>query len=157
MDYNVQPAELLRGTLQLPADKSISHRSAMFAALHEEPSTITNFSEAADPHSTLDCLRRLGVEIREPGDRTIVVEGVGRDGLQVPSGELDCGNSGTTMRLLSGIIAGSGVPARLTGDESRSARTGKRIIDPVRGRGAGSEARDTDFAPLAVSRATKEE
>src|SRR5699024_9301605 len=142
-------------TLQLPADKSISHRSAMFAALHEEPSTITNFSEAADPHSTLDCLRRLGVEIREPGDRTIVVEGGGRDGLPVPSGELDCGNSGTTMRLLSGIIAGSGVPARLTGDESLSARTMKRIIDPLREMGARIEARENDFAPLDISRDTR--
>lgn len=152
MDYKTQPAASLHGTLQLPADKSISHRSAMFAALHEGTSTITNFSEAADPHSTISCMRGLGVEIHEPGDNVIIVHGVGRDGLQAPSGDLDCGNSGTTMRLLSGIIAGSGVPARLTGDESLSARTMKRIIDPLRKMGAKIEARNDDFAPLSISR-----
>lgn len=152
MDYKVRPAESLHGILQLPADKSISHRSAMFAALHQGTSTITNFSEAADPHSTLDCFRRLGVDIQEPGGNKVVVQGVGRDGLQPPSGDLDCGNSGTTMRLLSGIIAGSGVPARLTGDESLSARTMKRIIEPLRKMGALVKARADDFAPLNIRR-----
>lgn len=154
MDREVQPAGQLRGTLTLPADKSISHRSAMFAALHEGTSTITNFSTAADPHSTLDCLRKLGVEIREE-DTTIVVEGVGRDGLQEPEEDLDCGNSGTTMRLLSGIIAGSGVTARLTGDQSLSARTMRRIIDPLEKMGAEINARDQDFAPLKIKRTEK--
>jgi 3-phosphoshikimate 1-carboxyvinyltransferase len=152
MNYDVQPTTELQGTLQLPADKSISHRSAMFAALHDGKSTITNFSEAADPHSTLDCLRRLGIAIEESGDNTIIVEGKGRDGLQKPSKDLDCGNSGTTMRLLSGIIAGSGVSARLTGDESLSARTMKRIIDPLAQMGAQIDARESDFAPLNISR-----
>lgn len=152
MNYEVQPTTALKGTLQLPADKSISHRSAMFAALHDGTSTITNFSEAADPHSTLDCLRRLGIRIEEPGDNTVIVEGKGRDGLETPSNDLDCGNSGTTMRLLSGIIAGSGIPARLSGDESLSARTMKRIIDPLTEMGATIDARDSDFAPLDISR-----
>ncbi|SHF59032.1 3-phosphoshikimate 1-carboxyvinyltransferase [Fodinibius roseus] len=152
MDYTVQPAASLHGILQLPADKSISHRAAMFAALHQGRSTITNFSEAADPHSTLDCMRELGVEIEEPGNHTLIVHGVGRDGLQTPSGDLDCGNSGTTMRLLSGIIAGSGVSARLTGDESLSVRTMKRIIEPLRAMGAHIEAREDDFAPLNFRR-----
>ena len=154
MIKEVETVELLRGTLQLPADKSISHRAAMFAALHEGRSTIENFSEAADPHSTLDCLRKLGVTIHEKRDNnnTIEVEGVGRDGLQQPSEDLNCGNSGTTMRLLSGIIAGSGGPARLTGDASLSARTMKRIIDPLTAMGAHIEARKNDFAPLNISR-----
>lgn len=152
MDYEVQPAESLSGTLNLPADKSISHRSAMFAALHPGTSTITNFSEAADPHSTLACLRGLGIEIEEPGEHTVIVHGKGRDGLQAPDEALDCGNSGTTMRLLSGIIAGSGVSVRLTGDESLSARTMKRIIDPLKKMGAEIRARDHDFAPLDISR-----
>ncbi|NGP89615.1 3-phosphoshikimate 1-carboxyvinyltransferase [Fodinibius halophilus] len=152
MNQDVTPAKVLQGTLKLPADKSISHRSAMFASLHEGTSTINNFSTAADPHSTLDCMRRLGVAIRELGDNTIEVEGVGRDGLETPSDDLDCGNSGTTMRLLSGIIAGSGVPARLTGDESLSARTMKRIIDPLSEMGANIDARKDDYAPLAISR-----
>lgn len=153
MNYEVRPAvTTLQGTLHLPADKSISHRSAMFAALHNGRSTITNFSEAADPHSTLDCLRRLGIDIKEPGDNTVIVEGKGRDGFQTPSEDLDCGNSGTTMRLLSGIIGGAGVPARLTGDESLSARTMKRIIDPLKEMGITIEARKDDYAPLNISR-----
>ncbi|SMO65476.1 3-phosphoshikimate 1-carboxyvinyltransferase [Fodinibius sediminis] len=152
MDYKVQPATSLQGTLQLPADKSISHRAAMFAALHEGTSVITNFSEAADPHSTLDCLRRLGVEIEEQSGHTIKVEGVGRDGMKTPSTDLDCGNSGTTMRLLSGIITGSGLSARLTGDESLSNRTMRRIIEPLRRMGAHIDAREDDFAPLSISR-----
>ncbi|MCW9708581.1 3-phosphoshikimate 1-carboxyvinyltransferase [Fodinibius salsisoli] len=152
MNYEVQPATTLQGKIDLPADKSISHRSAMFAALHNGRSAITNFSEAADPHSTLDCLRRLGITIEEPGDNTVIVEGKGRDGLQTPSKDLDCGNSGTTMRLLSGIIAGSGVSARLTGDESLSARTMKRIIDPLTEMGAIIEAREADYAPLNINR-----
>ena len=152
MDYKIQPSTRLSGTVNLPADKSISHRAAMFAALHKGVSTIRNFSAAADPHSTLDCLRRLGVDIQEDGDAQITVKGVGRSGLQQPEEDLDCGNSGTTMRLLSGIIAGAGVQARLTGDDSLSARTMKRIIDPLTERGATITAREDDFAPLNIER-----
>lgn len=154
MDREVQPTSTLRGALKLPADKSISHRSVMFASLYDGISTIRNFSEAADPHSTIACMRMLGVTIRELNDElnTIEVEGVGRNGLQSPDGDLNCGNSGTTMRLLSGIVAGSGVKARLTGDDSLSARTMKRIIDPLTEMGAEIEARDNDFAPLQISR-----
>lgn len=154
MNQQIQPAEKLDGTLSLPADKSISHRSAMFAALHDGSSTIMNFSEAADPHSTLYCLRQLGVEIEEKGS-TIIVKGVGRDGFKTPEKDLDCGNSGTTMRLLSGIIAGSGVEARLVGDESLSSRTMRRIIDPLEKMGAEIEARNQDYAPLRIKRRSK--
>ncbi|WP_138432178.1 3-phosphoshikimate 1-carboxyvinyltransferase [Fodinibius saliphilus] len=152
MKQDVTPAKVLKGTLNLPADKSISHRSAMFAALYEGISTISNFSTAADPHSTLDCMRKLGVSIREQEDNTIEIKGVGREGLQASAKELDCGNSGTTMRLLSGIIGGSGVSARLIGDESLSARTMKRIIDPLTKMGITIEARDGDYAPLEIHR-----
>lgn len=154
MNKEVNPADTLQGSLKLPADKSISHRSVMFASLHKGTSTISNFSEAADPHSTIACLKKLGVTIKEHHDehQTVSVQGVGRNGLQEPDNDLDCGNSGTTMRLLSGIIAGSGVTARLVGDESLSARTMKRIIDPLRGMGAQIKARDDDFAPLHISR-----
>jgi 3-phosphoshikimate 1-carboxyvinyltransferase len=124
----------------------------MFASLHEGNSTIRNFSEAADPHSTIDCMRKLGVTIREQDDNTIEVVGVGRDGLLEPDEDIDCGNSGTTMRLLSGIIAGSGLSARLVGDKSLSSRTMKRIIDPLTEMGAAIDARENDFAPLKISR-----
>lgn len=154
MNKEVSPAGALQGSLKLPADKSISHRSVMFASLHQGMSTISNFSEAVDPHSTIDCLRKLGVTIQEHDDEhhTVEVQGVGRDGLRQPDEDLNCGNSGTTMRLLSGIIAGSGVTARLTGDNSLSGRTMKRIIDPLRKMGAQIKARDDDFAPLEISR-----
>jgi len=151
MNKKVDPANGLNGTIKLPPDKSISHRSVMFASLHEGQSIIRNFSAAADPHSTIECMRGLGVTIHEDNS-TVEVEGVGREGLQAPQGDLDCGNSGTTMRLLSGIIAGAGVSARLVGDESLSARTMKRIIDPLTEMGAEINAREDDFAPLEISR-----
>ncbi|WP_441000296.1 3-phosphoshikimate 1-carboxyvinyltransferase [Fodinibius sp. SL11] len=151
MKKEVSPAPILKGTIKLPADKSISHRSVMFASLHKGQSSIHNFSSAADPHSTIECMQGLGVTVRKTGN-TVEVEGVGRDGLQSPKEDLNCGNSGTTMRLLSGIIAGSGVSARLVGDESLSARTMKRIIDPLTQMGAEITARANDFAPLQINR-----
>src|SRR5690625_3682610 len=83
MTESIQPALTLRGALKLPADKSISHRSALFAAISEETSTITNYSDAADPHSTLDCLEAPGVEIERDGNK-ITIQGVGRDGFKTP-------------------------------------------------------------------------
>src|SRR5699024_1126082 len=124
----------------------------MFASLHRGTSIIRNFSEAADPHSTIDCFRKLGVNISVSSDNQITVDGVGREGMEKPTEELDCGNSGTTMRLLSGIIAGSGISAQLTGDESLSSRTMRRVIDPLENMGANIEARKGDFAPLQISR-----
>lgn len=152
MKEEVTSVSFLTGAPNLPADKSISHRSVMFASLHQGNSTITNFSTAADPHSTIQCMRGLGVAIEELDDNVIEVEGVGRDGLESPGRDLDCGNSGTTMRLLSGIIAGAGVTARLTGDQSLSARTMKRIIDPLSEMGAEIDARENDYAPLFIRR-----
>lgn len=151
MHRNVTPASKLQGSIALPPDKSISHRAAMFAALHEGTSVITNYSRADDPRSTLKCLRGLGVSVEEDGDR-IVIEGAGRDGLKEPVTELDCGNSGTTMRLLSGIVGGAGINCTLSGDESLSARTMKRIIDPLSSMGVRIDARDNNYAPLKISR-----
>lgn len=151
MEQKVKPASGLKGTLYLPPDKSIAHRSAMFAALAETDSVIKNYSEAADPQSTLSCLQQLGVSIEKHGS-TITVHGVGRNGFETPKESLDCGNSGTTMRLLSGIIAGAGLEVTLVGDESLSRRTMKRIISPLRMMGAKIEARDDNYAPLHFKR-----
>ncbi len=151
MIRQIAPAGELKGTITPPPDKSISHRSVMFAALHEGKSTIRNFSDAADPHSTIDCFRSLGVQIEEEGS-TLTVHGVGRKGFTEPADDLDCGNSGTTMRLLSGIIAGAGVKSRLVGDESLSSRTMRRVIDPLEQMGAKINARKNDYAPLEISR-----
>jgi len=146
---NISPARKLNGTLVLPADKSISHRAVMFAGLHDGQSVMENFSTAADPHSTLACMRQLGVGISTNGNQ-VIVDGVGRDGLQPPAEPLNCGNSGTTMRLLSGIVGGAGISCTLTGDESLSARTMQRIIDPLRQMGINISGRDDNFAPLNI-------
>ncbi len=147
MDKEVQPAKKLEGTIKLPPDKSISHRSAMFAALHEGNSQIENFSLAADPLSTLSCLQQLGVNVKREGQK-VTIKGVGRYGFKNTDEPLDCGNSGTTMRLLSGIVGGAGLTCTLTGDASLSARTMKRIIDPLRAMGIGVSGRDGNYAPL---------
>ncbi|MGH9841134.1 MAG: 3-phosphoshikimate 1-carboxyvinyltransferase [Blastocatellia bacterium] len=143
------PAARLRGDFQLPGDKSISHRSAMFAAIGDGVSRIRNYSSARDCQSTLDCLEALGVQVkREPG--LITVQGVGIDGLRAPSQVLDAGNSGTTIRLLSGILAGQNFRTEITGDESIRRRPMKRIIEPLTKMGARIEARDDSFAPLVI-------
>jgi 3-phosphoshikimate 1-carboxyvinyltransferase len=140
----------LRGDFQIPGDKSISHRSAMFAAIGNDQSRLRNYSSARDCQSTLDCLEALGVKI-ERGTDQIIIEGVGLDGLREPSSVLDVGNSGTTIRLLSGILAGQSFITEITGDTSIQRRPMKRIIDPLTLMGARIEARDTNFAPFKIS------
>jgi 3-phosphoshikimate 1-carboxyvinyltransferase len=144
----VRPARGVRGTVRVPGDKSISHRAAMFNALAEGEATITGFSSGADCASTLDCLRRLGVGI-EGADDMVRVQG---RGLIEPADVLDCGNSGTSMRLLSGILAGAGVFAILTGDASLRRRPMARVVEPLRRMGAHIDGReDGRLPPLAIS------
>jgi 3-phosphoshikimate 1-carboxyvinyltransferase len=150
MIETIEPAARLSGEINLPADKSISHRAALFAAISDKKSVIENYSRAADPASTLRCLRALGVNITKSGD-TVQINGAGRDGFNEPAAHLDCGNSGTTMRLLGGIIAGAGVKCTLIGDDSLSSRTMKRITDPLTKMGARVSARDHLYAPLTFS------
>lgn len=147
MNKSVSPVNSLNGTIQVPPDKSISHRSAMFAALAEGDSVIKNYSPAADPQTTLRCLTELGITVVKEGD-TVHITGNGRQGLKTTENPIDCENSGTTMRLLSGIIAGSGLGATLTGDESLQNRPMKRIIKPLRLMGCHIEAKDDNYAPL---------
>jgi 3-phosphoshikimate 1-carboxyvinyltransferase len=125
----------LAGRIRLPADKSVSHRAAILAALAEGDSEIVGFSDAADPQSTLTCLRALGVEITERAD-DLIIHGRGLHGLEAPSAPLDCGNSGTTMRLLAGALAGQPFESALTGDASLSARPMARVATPLRQMGA---------------------
>lgn len=149
MNKAVNPVAKLSGVIEPPPDKSISHRAAMFAAISSEESIIKNYSPAADPQSTLECLKQLSVEVQKENS-TVKISGVGREGLQKPETPLDCGNSGTTMRLLSGIVAGAGVDCTMIGDESLSARTMKRIIDPLQKMGCIIEGKDGEFAPLKI-------
>lgn len=145
----IAPATSLRGDFQLPGDKSISHRSALFAALGAGSSQLRNYSSARDCQSTLDCLAALGVQIkREPG--LITIEGVGLAGLRPSSRRLDVGNSGSTIRMLAGILAGQDFTTEITGDESIERRPMKRVIEPLKLMGARIEARDENFAPLKI-------
>lgn len=131
MDQTVVRADSLRGEVVLPADKSIAHRAALFAALADGPSVVSGFPISADPRSTLSCLRQLGVEMREEEPGRVTIVGKGCYGLQPPAAPLDCGNSGTTMRLLTGILAGQRFASTLTGDASLTRRPMGRIATPL--------------------------
>jgi len=145
----------LRGTITLPGDKSISHRAVLFNAVAAGNAVITNFLAGADCLATIACMQALGVSI-ERRATTVQVQGVGLRGLREPADVLDCGNSGTTLRLLAGMLAGQeGLFAVLTGDASLRSRPQKRIVAPLRMLGASLDGRDGgDRAPLAVRGAT---
>ncbi len=114
----IRPARNMRGELKVPGDKSISHRSIMFGSIAKGRTEITGFLESADCLSTISCFRNMGVEITRGSDGTVTVYGRGLRGLKAPSEVLDCGNSGTTTRLISGILAAQDFETTLTGDES---------------------------------------
>jgi 3-phosphoshikimate 1-carboxyvinyltransferase len=145
----IQPAKHLTGGLDLPGDKSVSHRYAMLAAMAEGTSELRHFSAAADCHSTLACMSALGAEAKTDKD-TVRVTGRGLQGLKSSWRALDAGNSGTTMRLLAGILAGQQFSSKLTGDGSLQKRPMKRVIGPLREMGADIRARDDNFAPLEI-------
>src|SRR5713101_6799022 len=144
----VRPARTVAGSLRLPGDKSISHRYAMLAAIAEGTTRLENFSTGADCASTLGCLQALGVDVQRK--ETVVIRGQG-PGLQSPSSPLDCGNSGSTMRMLSGILAGQKFTSELTGDESLSRRPMARIIAPLEMMGANITAQNGGRPPLRVT------
>lgn len=141
----------LQGTVSVPGDKSISHRSIMFASLAEGTSEITNFLEGADCLSTIDCFRKLGVDITKPEPGRVIVHGRGLHGLQPPSSTLDVGNSGTTARLISGILSAQKFTTHLTGDASIQKRPMKRIIEPLSRMGADIRSeKNNGCAPLLI-------
>src|SRR5512133_3528707 len=135
MQQTISPASPIAGAIVLPGDKSISHRYAMISAIAEGESGIHNYSTGADCHSTLSCMRALGVEIDVEGTE-VGVKGKGLDGLRVPAGDLDAGNSGSTIRMLSGILAAQPFVTRIFGDESLSRRPMQRIMRPLTEMGA---------------------
>ena len=158
MPYPIIPATSIEGEIEPPGDKSISHRAVMLGALAHGPTNVANFLNAADPAATISCLRALGVEIRSqdptPGARglNLTVEGRGREGFREPEQVLDVRNSGTTMRVLSGILASLPFLSVLTGDSSIIRRPMRRVIDPLRHMGAHVFARDNDSYPPLVIR-----
>jgi len=145
----IHSAQAFSGVLVVPGDKSISHRYAILASLAEGQSEILNFSRAADCRSTLGCLAKLGVKIEEREGR-VVIEGKGLGGWERPRKALDAENSGTTMRLLAGALAGQEFSSELTGDKSLRRRPMRRVMEPLREMGAQIRARDDEFAPLEI-------
>ncbi|MBI3405249.1 MAG: 3-phosphoshikimate 1-carboxyvinyltransferase [Acidobacteria bacterium] len=145
----ILPGRGISGAITLPGDKSISHRYAILAALAEGHCEIENYSTAADCRSTLDCLKRLGIEV-DSGDSKVQIRGKGLHGLKKPWRTLDADNSGTTMRLLTGMLAGQSFDSTLTGDSSLRRRPMRRVMDPLRQMGAQISASEGQFAPLEI-------
>jgi 3-phosphoshikimate 1-carboxyvinyltransferase len=145
----IRPARNVAGTLRLPGDKSISHRYAMLAAIAEGDTRLENFSTGADCASTLGCVRALGVGV-ERSENSVLIHGHGLK-LRPANAPLDCGNSGSTMRMLSGILAGQDFASELVGDESLSRRPMSRIITPLEKMGAKIAAQSGGRPPLQVS------
>lgn len=141
----------LKGEVTIPGDKSVSHRSVMFGSIAKGTTEIHNFLQGADCLSTIACFQKMGVEIERTGGR-VLVHGNGLRGLKKPDGILDCGNSGTTTRLISGILAAQDFSVTLTGDASIQKRPMKRIIDPLSRMGARIESlHGNGCAPLAIT------
>ncbi|OUD12191.1 3-phosphoshikimate 1-carboxyvinyltransferase [Thioflexithrix psekupsensis] len=151
LEFNVQPGGRLQGTARVPGDKSISHRSIMLGALAEGTTHVTGFLEGEDTLATLAAFQAMGVNITRPSAQTVIIQGVGLHGLHAPQGVLDLGNSGTSMRLLSGLLAGQGFTATLTGDKSLSRRPMRRVTDPLSQMGAVIASTETGTPPLVIT------
>lgn len=145
----IEPGGAISGLVEVPGDKSISHRYAILAALAEGQSEIRNYSTAADCRNTLECLRRLGVKVEAAKGR-VRISGAGLHGLRASRRALDAGNSGTTMRLLAGVLAGQPFRSTLTGDGSLRRRPMRRVLEPLERMGAVVRAREGDRAPIEI-------
>ena len=148
----IQPIKTgLKGEILIPGDKSVSHRSVMFAGLCDSEVKITNFLHAADCMSTVNCMRALGVKVKELDENTLIVKGNGFHGLQEPQSIIDAGNSGTTLRLMMGILAGQKFLTTFTGDASLSRRPMGRVINPLSQMGANIVGRkENKLLPITV-------
>ncbi|MBT3038510.1 MAG: 3-phosphoshikimate 1-carboxyvinyltransferase [Candidatus Thiodiazotropha endolucinida] len=150
INYRIQPGGKLIGNLRVPGDKSISHRSIMLGSLADGVTEVTGFLEGEDSLATLNAFRQMGVAIDGPTQGRVTIQGVGMHGLQVPDGALDLGNSGTSMRLLTGLLAGQGMAVTLTGDSSLSGRPMRRVIDPLSRMNASIGSTEAFTAPLQI-------
>ena len=154
MIQSFKKIEKISGELSLPGDKSISHRALIFSALSEGESRIQNLPNSDDVNSTIRCLRDLGVEIRK-GNNLVTVNGRGFKGFRKPAEPLNAGNSGTTARLLSGILSVQNFQSTLVGDNSLSSRPMKRIIEPLAMMGANIQSSDSYTLPLTFNPSSK--
>ncbi|HWR49486.1 MAG TPA: 3-phosphoshikimate 1-carboxyvinyltransferase [Bryobacteraceae bacterium] len=149
MAERVSPATRLAGSVRLPGDKSISHRYAMLGAVATGSTRIHNYSTGADCASTLACIGELGARVERSGS-VVTIGGAGLQGLRQPAGTLDAGNSGSTIRMMSGILAAQSFPSRITGDASLRRRPMDRILRPLEAMGASISASDGHFPPLDI-------
>ncbi len=149
--FNVQPGGSLQGEIRVPGDKSMSHRSIMLGSLAEGITHVTGFLNAEDALATLQAFRAMGVEIEGPKNGNVTIHGVGKHGLKEPKDPLYLGNSGTSMRLLSGLLAGQTFNSVLTGDKSLSSRPMKRVTDPLLTMGANIKTQADGTAPLKIT------
>lgn len=147
MQETVSPAKAVSGIVSLPGDKSISHRYGMLASIAEGTSTIANYSTGADCQSTLSCMEALGARIERGEYNQVIIHG---GALQEPKAQLDAGNSGSTIRMLSGILAAQPFTSSIAGDESLARRPMARVIKPLTEMGASIEARDGTYPPLTL-------
>ncbi len=150
IQYQVSPGGSLQGELTVPGDKSISHRSIMFGSLAEGTTRVSGFLEGEDSLATLKAFQKMGVTILGPDNGKVVIEGVGMQGLQAPTEALNLGNSGTSMRLMSGLLSAQPFETTLIGDASLSGRPMKRVIDPLKLMGAKISSNEGGKAPLVL-------
>jgi 3-phosphoshikimate 1-carboxyvinyltransferase len=148
--FLVRPGGALRGRVRVPGDKSISHRSIMLGALADGITAVSGFLEGEDSLATLRAFRQMGVEIDGPADGRVTIHGVGLHGLKAPSSPLDLGNSGTSMRLMAGLLAGQGFDCTLIGDASLSRRPMRRVTEPLSRMGARIETTSAGTPPLRI-------
>ncbi len=148
--FQVQPGGSLRGEIRVPGDKSMSHRSIMLGSLAEGVTHVRGFLNAEDAMSTLEAFRAMGVKIEGPVNGEVTIHGVGKHGLQAPAQPLYLGNSGTSMRLLSGLLAGQSFDSVLTGDKSLESRPMRRVTAPLALMGAEIETQENGTAPLHI-------
>lgn len=150
MDFLCQPSRTLRGGLRVPGDKSISHRAVMLASIANGTSRITGFLPGEDCLATLRAFAGMGVAVERVSDTELRIAGVGRYGLKAPKGPIDLGNSGTSMRLLAGLLCAQVFPITLTGDASLTRRPMRRVTDPLTSMGANITTSDSGTAPLLL-------
>ena len=150
LQFKLQPTNKITGEIRVPGDKSVSHRSIMFGSIAEGTTHVSGFLEGEDSLNTLRAFKSMGVEIEGPVDGKVTIHGVGMNGLKQPSGALDMGNSGTSMRLLSGLLSGQAFDLELTGDASLSKRPMKRVTDPLALMGAKVDTAEGGRPPLKI-------
>lgn len=148
--FIVEPGGVLKGRIRVPGDKSISHRSIMLGSIAEGTTQVTGFLEGEDSLATLQAFQAMGVEIEGPKDGKVTIKGVGLRGLKAPTIPLNMGNSGTSMRLLAGILAGQNFSSELLGDASLNKRPMKRVIDPLTSMSANIDSQNAGLPPLKI-------